>query len=95
MRVKVQYLGPIRTRLSKREEEVELGDESIFSLIQSLCTSYGDWFRREVMREDGKGVREDLVVTVNGVALGQIGGLEAKLKEGDVVTILPFFAGGG
>ncbi len=32
---------------------------------------------------------------VNGVAVGQLGGPGVKLKEGDIVTILPFFAGGG
>ncbi len=67
----------------------------MFSLLRHLGESYGDWFESEVIDDHEKRLREGVLVTVNGIASGQIGGLEAKLKEGDIVTILPFFAGGG
>lgn len=96
MKVKVQYLGPVRVRLNKKEEQVEVpGSLSLLSLLQRLCDSYGEWFRKEVLDDDGKNIGKGLVVTVNGIALGQVGGVEAKLKEGDIITLLPFFAGGG
>jgi len=96
MRLIVQYLGPIRVRLDKKEEEINVEQGlSLFSLLRYLSTSYGDWFGGEVLEDREKRLREGVLVTVNGIASGQIGGLEAKLKEGDIVTILPFFAGGG
>ena len=67
----------------------------MFSLLRCLGESYGEWFGNEVLEDHGKRLREGVLVTVNGIASGQIGGLDAKLKEGDIVTILPFFAGGG
>jgi molybdopterin converting factor small subunit len=96
MRLTVQYLGPIRVRLNKKEEEIDVEQGlSLVSLLRRLADVYGDWFRREVLEDDGRCLQQGMVVTVNGVALGQLGGPEVKLKEGDIVTILPFFAGGG
>jgi molybdopterin converting factor small subunit len=96
MRLIIQYLGPIRAKLDKKEEEINVDQGlSLFSLLRHLSESYGDWFRSEVLEDHEKRLREGVLVTVNGIASGQIGGLEAKLKEGDIVTILPFFAGGG
>jgi len=40
-------------------------------------------------------IREGMVITINGIALGQLGGLSAQLRDGDEVMLLPFFAGGG
>ncbi len=96
MRLTVQYLGPIRVKLDKKEEEINVDQGlSLFSLLRYLSRSYGDWFGSEVLENHEKRLREGVLVTVNGIASGQIGGLEARLKEGDIVTILPFFAGGG
>ena len=96
MRLTVQYLGPIRVRLNKKEEEIEVDKGlSLLALLRSLGNSYGEWFRKEVLEDDERRLPEGMVVTVNGIAIGQLGGLDAKLKEGDIVTILPFFAGGG
>ncbi len=96
MRLTIQYLGPIRVKLDKKEEEINVEQGlSLFSLLRCLSESYGDWFGNEVLENHEKRLREGVLVTVNGIASGQIGGLEAKLKEGDIVTILPFFAGGG
>lgn len=96
MRVRVHYLGPVRVKLNKKEEEIIVPDKaSVLDLLTDLSGIYGDWFRNEVLGDDGKSVREGLVITVNGIALGQLGGLGARLKGGDEVMLLPFFAGGG
>jgi len=96
MRVRVHYLGPVRVKLNKKEEEIIIPEKtSILELLTDLSDTYGEWFRKEVLGDDGKSVREGMVITVNGIALGQLGGLAAQLKEGDEVMLLPFFAGGG
>jgi len=96
MKVHVHYLGPVRVRLNKKEEEIDIpAKTSILDLLSDLSNTYGEWFRKEVLDDEGKNIREGMVITVNGVALGQLGGLAAQLKEGDEVMLLPFFAGGG
>jgi len=55
MKVKVQYLGPIRAMLDKREEEVEVSLETtIYELLKNLASLYGKAFAGEVFEEDGK-----------------------------------------
>jgi len=96
MKVRVHYLGPVRVKLNKKEEDVGVSAKaSVLDLLRGLSDTYGEWFRKEVLDDEEKNVREGLVITVNGIALGQLGGLAAKLKEGDEVMLLPFFAGGG
>jgi len=96
MRVKVQYLGPVRVMLDKREEEVEVSlKTTVYELLRKLSNTYGEGFEREVFEDDGGSIRDGLIITVNGRAIGQLDGVRTSLKLGDVVTLLPLFAGGG
>lgn len=95
MRVQVRYLGPVRVMLQKREEPVALAPRAtLLDLLQTLSARYGPAFREEVL-DEREGLQESLLVTVNGTAIGQLGGLVVRLHDEDVVTLLPFFAGGG
>ena len=96
MRVKVQYLGPVRAIVNKRDEEVEISlKTTVYELLRKLSNTYGKAFEREVFEDDGKSFRDGFIITVNGTAAGQLNGMETNLKLGDVVTLLPLFAGGG
>ncbi len=96
MNVKVQYLGPIRTALNKREDEIEVSPKTtVYDLLKRLSQTYGKLFESEIFEENGKNIREELVITVNGKAIGQLEGAQTALKKEDVVTLLPLFAGGG
>ena len=95
MKVKIRYLGPVRMILNKKEEEVEVPIKATLAdLMSKLVGLYGDSFKEEVFEPDGK-IRDGLVVTINGIAVGQLGGTKMRLNEGDAITLLPFFAGGG
>ncbi len=96
MKVHVHYLGLVRIRLNKKEEDIEVPEQtSVINLIMKLSDMYGEWFRREVLNNGDENLAEGMAITINGIALVQIGGLKAKLSEGDQVMLLPFFAGGG
>jgi len=96
LKIKVQYLGPVRVMLNKREEEVEISlKTTVYELLRKLSNAYGKAFEEEVFEDDRKNIRDGLVVTVNGKAIGQIDGVQTELKAGDVITMLPLFAGGG
>ncbi len=95
MRVRVQYLGPVRVIVNKRDEEVDLSlNATIYELLRKLSNMYGKEFEREVFEEGARNVRDGLIVTLNGIP-AQLDGLGTKLKLGDVVTLLPLFIGGG
>lgn len=96
MKVTVQYLGQVRAMLNKKEEAVQVSSKTtVFTLLQQLANRYGEAFEGEVFEEEGKAVREGLIVTVNGRAIGQLQGIKTRLNVKDVVTLLPLFAGGG
>ena len=96
MKLKIEYLGPVRVVVNKREEEVELSLEStIYALLRRLSEVYGAVFEKEVFEDNRENIRDDVIVTVNGKAIKQLDGVNTKLKVGDVVALLPIFAGGG
>ena len=96
MKIKVQYLGPVRVVVNKREEEIEISVKAtIYDLLRKLSNVYGKTFEREVFEDNGENVRDDLIVTVNGKVIKQLDGMRTRLKLGDVVSLLPIFAGGG
>jgi MoaD family protein len=96
VKVTVQYLGQISAVINKRREEVEVSSETtILTLLKQLVNRFGEEFEGEVFEEEGKALREGLIVTVNEKPIGQLQDISTKLNVGDVVTLLPLFTGGG
>jgi molybdopterin converting factor small subunit len=95
LKVKVQYFGFIKNMLNKREEHFELNeDASLSDLLNKLAGIHGAAFRKEVYEPGLKDVKMGFSVTVNGVLLGQLGGLDAKLSEGDNIILMSLMSGG-
>lgn len=95
MKVKVHYLGYIRNLLRQKEEEFELEKGTSLSvLLDRLAGIYGEPFKKEVFEPGLKDVKMGFVVTVNGVLIGQLDGVETKLKEGDNVILMSLMSGG-
>lgn len=96
MQLRVRYLGQISAVAKKREETVEAASRTtVFTLLKQLADGYGAAFAEEVFDEGENEVREGVIVTVNGRAIGQLHGIDTQLQGGDVVMLLPLFAGGG
>jgi MoaD family protein len=95
LKVRVQYLGYIRNMLGKREDEFELREGTFLSeLLSKLAGIYGEAFRKEVFEPGLKDVKTGFVVTVNGVLIGQLGGVNTKLSDGDNVVLMSLMSGG-
>ena len=95
MNVRVQYFGFIKNMLNKREEHFELDeDTSLSDLLNKLAEVHGVAFRKEVYEPGLKDVKMGFSVTVNGVLMGQLGGLDAKLSDGDNVILMSLLSGG-
>ena len=95
LKIRVQYFGFIKNLLNKREQHFELNEEaSLSDLLNKLAGVNGTAFRTEVYEPGLKGVKMGFSVTVNGVLMGQLGGLETKLSEGDNVILMSLMSGG-
>jgi MoaD family protein len=95
MKVRVQYLGFIKNLLNKSEEYFELEDgASLSDLLNKLAEIYGASFRKEVYEPGVKKIKTGFSVTINGQFIGRVGGLDAKLSEGDHIILMSLMTGG-
>jgi MoaD family protein len=95
LKVRVQYFGYIKNMLNKREEHFELDEgASLSDLLNKLAGVHGAAFRKEVYEPGLKDVKMGFSVTVNGVLMGQLGGVDTKLADGDNVILMSLMSGG-
>ena len=95
MKVRVQYLGFIKNMLNKKEEHFELEEgSSLADLLNKLAGIHGAAFRKEVYEPGVKKIKTGFSVTINGIFIGQLGNLDAKLSDGDKVLLMSLMTGG-
>ncbi len=81
--------------LNKREENFELNDDAHLSdLMNKLAGIHGVAFQKEVYEPGLSDLKVGFSLTINGVFIGQLGGLDAKLAEGDNVMLMSLMSGG-
>jgi molybdopterin converting factor small subunit len=92
MAVTVYIPTPFRRATQNRDRVVtEAGD--VAELLDRLEAAYAGL--RELVR-DGEGhLHHHINIYVNSEAIEDLGGLEAPLRDGDEVAIIPALAGGG
>jgi MoaD family protein len=95
LKVRVQYFGYIQNMVNKREEQFELEeDASLSDLLNTMVGTHGKAFAKEVYEPGLKDVKTGFCVTVNGVLMGQLGGVDTKLADGDNVILMSLMSGG-
>lgn len=95
MRVKVQYLGLIRSKLGKREEEVDVKEGSFLSdLLNKLTKTYGESLKSLFDADEKNVLDPSFIVTINGVLIGQLQGIKTRLKRGDRIALMTLISGG-
>jgi len=94
--VTVDYLGYIKQALgAKQEESIMLGDGALVrDLLCVLAEKYGEPFRKDVYDPKGGGMKPNHILSVNGVLLNQLNGVETVLIDGARVVVLPVVTGG-
>lgn len=96
MRIKVQFSGPVRVMLKRKEEEVVIPSRATLSeLLNKLISAHGPVFEGQVFERFSRKVRDGYIVMVNGISIRQLQGLETELRDEDTVTLIPFLAAGG
>jgi len=95
LKVSVQYLGYIKNMLNKREDHFELEETaSLTNLLNKLVEINGAAFKKEVYEPGLKDIKTGFSITINGIFIGQLGGLNAKLANGDNVILMSLMSGG-
>ncbi len=96
MKVTVDYLGSIRQTLGlKYAEQVELGgDASVSDLLSALAEKHGEPFKKVVYEPNDLDLKAHYILSVNGLLLNQLDGIETKLKDGDRLILMPVVTGG-
>jgi len=94
MKVEVKFFTTLREITGKNIETIQLQNSiTIDELINLLAEKYGKKFREYIYNKEGK-VQDFLSFLVNGKNINVLQGFDTKLKQGDIVAILPPVGGG-
>ena len=81
--------------LEKKDEEFDIREGAPLSeLLDKLAGLYGQPFKKEVFEAGLKDLKYGFVITVNGVLMGQLDGVQTMLKEGDNIILMSLMSGG-
>lgn len=95
MRVKIVYLGLVRSKVGKREEEYEVKDGSSLSdLLNSLAETYDDSLKSIFNADEENRLDPTFIATVNGSLTDPLRGGEVTLSPGDTVALMTLISGG-
>lgn len=88
LEAKVQFFGPVRGVVGKKEQRVVLDDgATLRGLLEELGRSNGPEFRSYIVME-GRTLNPVLLVALNGQSVDQIGNLDTPLPQGSVLDVL-------
>ena len=96
MKVTVEYLGYLKQTLGAEQgEQVELKDDALVrDLLTLLAEKHGEPFKKAVYEPKALDLKPHYILSVNGLLLNQLSGIETKLKDDDCVVLLPVVTGG-
>jgi sulfur-carrier protein len=96
LKVTVDYLGHIKQILEiESPEQVEISTGgSIGDLLIKLAEKHGRAFKKTIYEPGSSDLKSNFILTVNGLLLNQLNGIETKLKDGDRIIFMPIVSGG-
>ena len=94
MKVEVKFFTSLREITGKKADEIQLQSViTIEELLTLLSDKYGKKFTEYINNKEGK-VQDFLSFLVNGRNINVLQGFDTKLKEGDIIAIIPPVGGG-
>ncbi len=94
MTIKVKFFTSLREITRKKVDEIQLQRViTVEELLTLLSKKYGKRFREYVYNKKGK-VQSFLSFILNGKNINNMQGFGTKLKEGDIIAIVPPVGGG-
>ena len=96
MKVTVDYLGYIKSLLGTAQAEtIQLRDDALVrDLLVLLAEKHGEPFTKAIYEPGDSDLKGSFILTVNGLLLNQLSGIDTKLREGDRVVLMPIVSGG-
>ncbi len=95
MRVKVLYLGVLRSKTGKDSEEYDMSEgASLSDLLETLSSKYGRSLRDIFKANEKAKLDPSIIATVNGVSKDLSKARNVKLKDGDTVALMSLISGG-
>jgi molybdopterin converting factor small subunit len=95
MKVKVHYLGFIRKLINQSEDQLELEEGALLSVVlDKIAGLYGQPFKKEFYEPGLKDVKMGFAVTVNGILIDQLQGVNTCLNDGDNIILMSLMSGG-
>ncbi|MBS7614980.1 MoaD/ThiS family protein [Candidatus Bathyarchaeota archaeon] len=95
MRIKIVYLGLIRSRIGKTDEQHEVAEGSSLSdFFKFLISKYGVKLQSLIGEKKESWLDPTVITTVNGVLRDPLQGDAVTLNDGDVITIMTLISGG-
>ena len=89
MKVEVKFFTSLREITGKKVDQVQLqSTTTVGKLLEGLSEKYGKEFKEYLYNKKGK-VHGFLSFLVNGKNINVLQGFDTKLKEGDIIAILP------
>jgi MoaD family protein len=93
MGVTVKFFANFREATG--EDRVTLsGISNVAELLDELVKRFGSGLSDLLYESQGGKLRDSVNILVNGKGIAFLGGLNAKLSDGDVVAIFPPISGG-
>jgi molybdopterin converting factor small subunit len=68
---------------------------TLYDLLSFLIERYDELFKNYVFDPENTGIKDDVLLNINGVPSNLLKGLKTKLSNGDNVNLMPLFSGGG
>jgi molybdopterin synthase sulfur carrier subunit len=94
MKVEIKFFTSLREITGKKVDQLQLQNSiTIDELVTLLSEKYGKNFREYIYNKKGE-MQEFLSFLVNGTNINNMQGFDTKLKNGDVIAILPPVGGG-
>ena len=95
MRIKVLYLGVLRSKTGKSSEDYEIPTGSSLSdLVEMISSKYGESLRGIFKADEKSRLDPSVIATVNGVSKDMTKGDGIKLKDEDTVAFMSVISGG-
>lgn len=94
MKVRVRLMGLLSTLAGVEEAELELSGRRVQDVVEELVERFGEAFRETLIDPTLRSPTPRVIISVNGVEVGCLRGLDTELRDGDVVDLIPIVHGG-
>lgn len=96
MKVKIKMMGLLKKVFGRNEVLIELNKSERTELKEVILKliEISDVLRDLLLDPELKDPRPNILVLVNGREISVLGGLEAEIRDGDEVVLIPVIHGG-